>query len=264
MAPQGNRRRRGKSGKISYEALAERYDQFFRWQRAVWQRARRDLLRVLPFPVRSHCDLGCGTGSTALEFAGRGVRVLAVDRSAAMCRLVRRKARHAHLPVRVLQADLRNFCLSEKVDLVTCEFHSLNHLLREADFRRALRRVRAALRPGGFFFFDCAHRAMYEAASAEDRRYKSRDLVVTRGYRFDARGNLAHFDAVWSVRRGARWYRYQEHIPQVPWEDSTIRKLLRWEGFEVVASRDGARFLPREQARRASGMVTFYLARRVS
>jgi SAM-dependent methyltransferase len=263
LEPQGNKRRRTKIREVSYEALAERYDQFFRWQRAVWQRARRELLRDLPSPPRSHCDLGCGTGSTALEFARRGVRVFAVDRSVAMCRLVRRKARRAHLAVRVLQADLRDFRLPETVDLATCEFHSLNHLLREADFRRALRRVRAALRPGGFFFFDCARRAMYRMASAEDRRYESRDLVVTRGYRFDAKRSLAHFDAVWSVRRGARWYRYEEHIPQAPWEDKKVRALLRGEGFEVVVSRDGARFVPRVQARRARGLVTFYLARRV-
>jgi len=263
LEPQGNKRQRTKTGKVAYEALAERYDQFFRWQRAVWQRARRDLLKGVPSPVRSHCDLGCGTGSTALEFARRGVRVFAVDRSAAMYRLVRRKARRARLAVRVLQADLRDFHLPETVDLVTCEFQSLNHLQREADLRRALRRVRAALRSGGLFFFDCAHRTMYEAASTEDRRYESRDLVVTRGYRFDAKRSLAHFDAVWSVRRGARWYGYEEHIPQVPWEDKKVRALLRQEGFEIVASRDGARFVPRVQARRARGMVTFYLARRV-
>lgn len=263
MAPQDNKRRWTKADKVAYEALAERYDQFFRWQRRVWRGARRELLRDLPSPVKSHCDLGCGTGSTALEFARRGVRVIAVDRSAAMCRLVRRKARRAHLPVRVLQADLRDFRLPETVDLITCEFHSLNHLLREADLRQALRRVRGALRSGGSFFFDCAHRAMYQAASAEDRQYESRDLVVARGYRFDAKRGLAHFDAVWAVRRGARWYRYEEHIPQVPWEDRKVRALLRQEGFEVVASRDGARFVPRAQARRARGLVTFYLARRV-
>ena len=248
---------------MSYEALAERYNEFFRWQRAVWQRARRELLKGLPSPVTSHCDLGCGTGNTALEFARRGARVFAVDRSAAMCRLVRRKARSKHLAVRVFQADIRNFRLPETVDLVTCEFHSLNHLLRERDFRRALRRVRAALRHGGFFFFDCAHRAMYEAASAEDRCYDSRDLFVLRGYHFDPARQLAHFEATWFVRRGARWNRYDEHIPQVPWPDGEVRALLWREGFEILTTRDGARFVPPHEARRARGFVTFYLARRL-
>ena len=104
---------------------------------------------------------------------------------------------------------------------------------------------------------------MYEAASVEDRRYASRNLVVTRGYRFDARRNLAHFDVLCSVRRGGRWYRYEEHIPQVPWQDKKVPSLLRQEGFQVIASCDGARFVPREQARRARGFVTFYLARRM-
>jgi hypothetical protein len=105
---------------------------------------------------------------------------------------------------------------------------------------------------------------MYEAASAEDRCYESRDLVVTRGYSFDPGRNLAHFEATWLVRRGARWNRYNERIPQVPWENRKLRVLLRQEGFEILASHDGARFVPRAQSRRARGFVTFYLARRVA
>lgn len=261
--PRGNARRRATGGATSYEALAEHYDRFFRWQRAVWRRARRELLNPLRPHVTSHCDLGCGTGNTALEFARRGVRVFAVDRSAAMCRLVRRKARSGHLAIRVVRADIRSFRLPETVDLVTCEFHSLNHLLREKDFRRALRRVRAAVRHGGFFFFDCAHRAMYEAASSEERCYDSRDLFVLRGYQFDAARRRARFEATWFVRRGTRWHRFEERIPQVPWEDGKVRALLRREGFEILATRDGARFVPRHETRRARGFVTFYLARRV-
>jgi SAM-dependent methyltransferase len=228
----------------------------------VWRRARRELLKGLPARATSHCDLGCGTGNTALEYAGRGVRVFAVDRSPAMCRLVRRKARARHLAIRVLEADIRSFRLPETVDLVTCEFHALNHLLRELDFRRTLRRVRAALRPGGFFYFDCAHPAMYESASAEDRCYDEGGLFLLRGYRYDPARHQAHFEATWFVRRGARWQRFDERIPQVPWPDRKIREMLRREGFEVRAACDAARFLPRQEARRARGFVSFYLVRR--
>jgi len=40
--------------------------------------------------------------------------------------------RAAGLPIRVLQADVRTFRLSEPVDLITCEFDALNHILRKS------------------------------------------------------------------------------------------------------------------------------------
>ena len=103
---------------------------------------------------------------------------------------------------------------------------------------------------------------MYEAASAEDRCYDSRDLFALRGYNFDPARQRAHFEATWFARRGACWHRFDERIPQVPWQDGKVRAWLRKEGFEILATRDGARFVPLPEARRSRGFLTFYLVRR--
>lgn len=140
------------NARLPYRDLAAVYDQLFGGPRArVWQRIRWRLLRRILPQVRTACDLGCGTGSPALEFARRGLKVFAVDRSPAMCRIARQKARDAGLPLRVIRADLRRFRLPEPVDLVTSEFTVLNHLPRKADLAPALAAVRHVLRPGGFF-----------------------------------------------------------------------------------------------------------------
>jgi SAM-dependent methyltransferase len=245
-----------------YDALAGCYDQFFPRPRALWRRARKALLRRLPIRVTSLCDLACGTGNTALEFARRGVRVFALDGSAAMCRILRRKARKLRVPLRVIRADMRTCRLPQPVDLVTCEFHALNHLLRESDLRRMLRCVHRMLRPGGFFFFDCGHQAMYVAAPARHTFLDSGEMFLVRGYHFDAARKRAQFEATWFVRKGARWQRFDERIPQVPWSDARLRALLRQEGFALEAARDAAHYLPAGEARRASGCVTFYLTRK--
>ena len=65
--------------------------------------------------VESACDLACGTGTTALLLARRGIRMFGVDLSPAMCRLARQKARHAGLPLVVLQADMRSFRLLARI-----------------------------------------------------------------------------------------------------------------------------------------------------
>ncbi len=116
--------------------------------------ARERLLgRILP-RVETACDLACGTGTTALILARRGITVYAVDLSPVMCQLAREKARRAHLPVRVIRGDMRSFRLPGTVDLITCEFDALNHVPRRGDLRMVAEAAARALSPGGHFFFD--------------------------------------------------------------------------------------------------------------
>jgi SAM-dependent methyltransferase len=85
-----------------------------------------------------------------------------VDLSPAMCKLARRKARRAGVPLRVMQADMRNFRLPAPVDLFLCEYDALNHIPRAADLGRVLSCVARALNPGGHFYFDVNNRLAFE------------------------------------------------------------------------------------------------------
>src|SRR5436305_2579640 len=109
----------------SYGKLAEHYDRLFPFAAAWGERAREQLLGGILAQISSACDLGCGTGTTALALARLGLRVYGVDLSASMCAVARRKARRARLPVQILRADMRSFRLPQAVDLVTCEFDAL-------------------------------------------------------------------------------------------------------------------------------------------
>jgi len=89
--------------------LGRFYDAVTRGSPDMNRHARKKVLgRILP-RIRSDCDLGCGTGTTAVELARGGRRVHAVDASPTQCRQARARAREARLPVRVLCADLRSF-----------------------------------------------------------------------------------------------------------------------------------------------------------
>src|ERR1017187_3370932 len=66
----------------------------------------------------------------------------------------RRKARERKLPLRVIQADMRDFRLPEPVDLILSEYDAINHVPRHSDLRRVSSAVAGALNPGGWFFFD--------------------------------------------------------------------------------------------------------------
>jgi 2-polyprenyl-3-methyl-5-hydroxy-6-metoxy-1,4-benzoquinol methylase len=124
-----------------YALIARFYDELHPEAPRMNRYARRKILGKILASVRVVCDLGCGTGTTALELARRGLKVYAVDCSPMMCRQAQVKARRAGLPVQVLCADMRSFRLPEPVELVTCEFNPLNHLPRRADLARVARAV---------------------------------------------------------------------------------------------------------------------------
>jgi SAM-dependent methyltransferase len=150
-------------GQRPYRWLAEYYDRVFTFHQKWSEAARRGILgRILP-GVKTACDLACGSGTTALKLAKRGIRTYAVDLSPGMCRVARRRAREAGLGLRISRQDMRSFRLPEQVDLVLCEFDALNHVPRKRDLSRVLKAVAGALTPGGFFFFDVNNRRGFES-----------------------------------------------------------------------------------------------------
>src|SRR3954453_22211723 len=101
-------------------------------------------------------ERGPGTGRVTLPLARAGVRVIAVDWSAEMLEICRRRAASEGIgeaPDRRV-GDSRRPPVSERVELVICPFRSFMHLPGDADRRQALAAVRGMLRPEGRFVFD--------------------------------------------------------------------------------------------------------------
>ncbi len=99
-------------------------------------------------------DVGCGTGTHAVELARRGHRVTGVDRSDDMLDAARAKAAGT---VRFLHGDARSLDLGETFDVVTCLFAVLSYQLTADDALAALRAFRRHLDPGGVLVCDYWH-----------------------------------------------------------------------------------------------------------
>lgn len=100
-------------------------------------------------------DLCCGHGRHALLLAKRGYAMTGVDLSDRALRLARRRAGRAGLPVRWLKRDMRRIAFREEFDAVINVFTSFGYFESDAENEDVLRRVAAALRPGGLFLIDC-------------------------------------------------------------------------------------------------------------
>jgi SAM-dependent methyltransferase len=121
----------------------------------VYERYDDDLSLYEEFARRGETpslELGAGTGRVALRLARAGLDVVALDSSTRMLARLDAALDGAARPhVRVVEADMRDFDLAEKFDLVYCALDTFEHLLTTDDQLAALRCVARHLSPGGVF-----------------------------------------------------------------------------------------------------------------
>ncbi|MGO8731446.1 MAG: class I SAM-dependent methyltransferase [Terriglobia bacterium] len=253
----------------SYESIGQFYDELWECPRT-WTAARRRLLELVLPQARQVCELGCGTGVTAIEFARRGLRVFARDLSREMCRITREKARAEGLDVRVSRADVRTFRLPVQVDLVTSEWGVINHLPHRADLARTFRAVARALRAGGYFYFDLHQRKVYEELWPQIHiaqgviAGQGREFFAAQRGGYDRSGDKGWTEITIFVHRAGRlWERHRERIEEIHWPHGEIVRdlgraglqLLRVFDFTDVSSAPSPKKVP-------GGLRTMYLARK--
>jgi SAM-dependent methyltransferase len=139
-------------GESPYDAIARLYDP---WSRSVTE----DVDFYVEEAVASGgpvVELGVGTGRIAVPVAEAGVSVIGVDSSAAMLEVCAERAAAAGVPDRLdlRLGDILDPPVPERVPLVTCPFRAYLHLRDDEERRRALRRARELLVPGGRLVFD--------------------------------------------------------------------------------------------------------------
>lgn len=244
-----------------YRWLARYYDDLFLSFRSPIDTARERILgKVLP-RIRTACDLACGTGTTALILAGKGIKMYAVDLSPRMCQIAREKARRARLPVRVLRADMRDFRLPEAVDLITCEFDALNHVPRKADLRVVAKAVSRALRPGGYFFFDVNNSLGFERYWSGAVWFERPAVVMVMRSGHNRSADRAWSDIELFIRDGSCWRRRHERVEEVCWTLDEVRHTFREAGFDQLRAWDAAPFFGKNSPV-GPGCRTVYLARK--
>jgi SAM-dependent methyltransferase len=169
-----------------YSQLAADYDatlgmSFFLHARNVFER----LVRAYGINFRSAADIGCGTGLFARHLkVSRPISVFGVDLSTAMLRIAAQNC--CGTKVVLLRQDIRCLRLPRRVDLITANFDTLNHMLTIDGLRRAVRRVFENLNPGGHFIFDVVTECVTPGRSRSYvRRFHRRRRRVTQAVRLD-------------------------------------------------------------------------------
>ena len=119
----------------------------------------------------------CGSGRLAMEMARRGWNVKGFDGNAYMIAFAKERLAAAGLKARLWEDWMQSFTLPKSVkggfDLAHCLVSTFKYLQTEKDAAECLRRIAAALRPGGLFFLGL-HLTDYEAGKEEHERWVAR------------------------------------------------------------------------------------------
>ena len=132
-----------------YSKIAYIYNTF------LWQEFSQDLFRRLEiflykWKISSHLDIACGTGDFVYLTRKIGIDSYGLDVSKEMIL----KARKNYPGIKFGVSDMRDFKLKRKIDLITCNFDSINHLLKFFEWEKTFQNVFDNLLIGGKFLFD--------------------------------------------------------------------------------------------------------------
>lgn len=100
----------------------------------------------------SCADIACGTGLQVAYLCRLAGKVYGVDISSEMLEIARQRVQSDN--VSFLEQSFTTLELPEKVELVTCNFDSLNYITRDEELAEAFRRFAHSLVRGGYAFFD--------------------------------------------------------------------------------------------------------------
>lgn len=230
-----------------YSALAAGYDVVMEHVAYdAWAEYAHGLLQQHHPDPRTLLELGCGTGSLALELQPLGpYDYTGTDASPEMIRVARAKAQLIGAPVRFDVADFTDFRVEEPVDAVVLLYDGLNYLLEEEGVRALLRCAYEALKRGGIFLFDQStpansinNEAFFEdTGAAEAFQYVRRSR-----YDRERRIHTTTFELTIEGRD------YEETHRQRAYALGEIRALIRETSFEELAAYNDLSTAPATEA----------------
>lgn len=94
-------------------------------------------------------EIGCGTGNI-LKTLPKNFQIYGLDVSADMVEIAKKKIKHGTF----WQADMTQFSISKKFDVILCIFDTINHLNHFSQWEHTFQRAAKHLKSNGVFIFD--------------------------------------------------------------------------------------------------------------
>jgi SAM-dependent methyltransferase len=196
--------------------------------------------------ARTVLDLGCGTGTLAIDLAPRGsFAYVASDGSEAMVRIAAEKAALAGADAGFAVLDFRDFDLGHRFDVVLLLYDGMNYLLEEAELAQMLGAVARHLAPEGIFVMDQstpANSINNEAYFGDAGTAEAFSFVRQSRYDRETRLHTTDFELIIEGER------YLEQHVQRAYTVDEVRRLIAGSPLVELAAYDGFTMEPASDA----------------
>ena len=225
----------------AYSVFAHIYDKMM--DNIPYEEWKDYLLRMMYLyrvsPSASIAELGCGTGTMTGLLVEEGLDVMGLDISSDMLAEARKK----YPDISFLEADMRDFKLPEKKDVIVSICDSINYILTTEDLVKTFSSVRENLNEGGIFIFDLKTKFFFENA-LDGRTYRDRGsgFRCTWKNHFDASSNIHSYLLDIKVKDGGKWVSTQEVHRQRAFAAREIIEAAKLSGFEKGGAYDAFTF----------------------
>lgn len=181
-------------------------------------------------------ELGCGTGSMAIELKKRGYDIIALDKSSDMLAKAYEKSKEQNLDILFINQDMRNFELYGTVDAVICLLDSINYLSSLTDLKKVFKLVNNYLNPSGLFIFDVNSPYKLSKVLGNNVFFElDDDISWIWNNTYNSKKRYATFDLTFFVKsKDGLYERFDETHKERAFTKSEIKKAIEYAGLELV------------------------------
>lgn len=218
----------------NYEGLSKIYDfmmsgvDYEAWADYVLSAAKR-----FGCEPKTVLDLACGTGSTTLPLAARGLKATGLDLAPAMLKIAREKAKEQGLEADFVEQNMLDLDFSEPFDMVVSFQDGINYLTGEGDFEKLAAAVDGVLKEGGVFLFDLNRVDHYSDSDTTVIDLDDMYLVYENNYNPSTR--IWHIKLTGFLQEGELYRKFEEVHEEINHDFETVKAALNAHSMEIVA-----------------------------
>ena len=218
----------------NYEGLAKIYDFMMSGvDYEGWADYVLNVVRRFGCEPRRVLDLACGTGSTTIPLAQRGVDAVGLDLAPAMLAKARAKAGALGLNTVFTEMNMLDLTYEKEFDAVVSFQDGINYLTGEGDFEKLAQGVGRALKPGGVFLFDLNRVDKYSDSDTTVVDLEDMYLVYENNY--DAATRIWHIHLTGFIREGDMYQKFEEIHEEKNHDYEEVKAALKAGGMEIAA-----------------------------
>lgn len=178
-------------------------------------------------------DLACGTGTMTMLLKEKGIDVYGVDGSYDMLTVAQQKTMEKGLNILYLCQRMESLDLYGTIDTCICTLDSLNHIVDEKVFTKAIERVSLFMNNGGYFLFDL------------NTLYKHRKVLANNSFVFETdevflvwqntlqENDIVDIDLDFFIKEEDLYERYSESFSERAYSLEFVEKVLKKYNFVV-------------------------------